>query len=178
MGIIRTILGQDTTTDILELLEQQHKEVDELFVRIESSSGDRQALFLELADKLAAHAAAEERVFYPSVMTRETSDLLHESVEEHVSVKRVLTDLLAIGTNDPAFMARLGVLKEQVTHHAHKEEESKLFPKLRSALTRDERAALGNEFLVLFEELMRSHPYKNVPSEIAAPAKLPPVPRS
>jgi hemerythrin superfamily protein len=178
MGIIRTLLGKDTTTDILELLEQQHKEVDELFARLESSKGDRQALFLELADKLAAHAAAEEKVFYPSVMTTETSDLLHESVEEHVSIKRVLTDLLALGTDDPAFMARLSVLKEQVTHHAHKEEESKLFPKLRSALTRDERAALGNEFLVLFEDLMRTHPYKNVPSETVAPAKLPSVPRS
>jgi hemerythrin superfamily protein len=178
MGIIRTLLRQDTTTDILELLEQQHKEVDELFLRIENGDGDRQTLFIELADKLAAHAAAEERVFYPAVMTADTSDLLNESVEEHVSIKRVLADLLALKVDDSAFLARLGVLKEQVTHHAHKEEENKLFPKLRSALTHDERAALGNELLVVFEELMSSHPYKNVPSELAGPAKLPPVSRS
>jgi hypothetical protein len=119
-----------------------------------------------------------KQVFYPSVMTADTSDLLHEHVEEHLSMKRVLTDLLALGADDPAFLARLNVLKEQVVHHAHKEEEDKLFPKLRSALTRDERAALGNEYLVMFEDLMRSHPYKNVPSEIAAPAKLPSVSRS
>jgi hemerythrin superfamily protein len=177
MGILRTLLGKDTTTDILELLKEQHKEVDELFARIEQGSEDRQMLFTELADKLAAHAAAEEKVFYPAVMSRETSYLLHESVEEHVSIKRVLSDLLALDVDDDSFMARLSVLKEQVSHHAHKEEENKLFPKLRRALTSDERAALGNEFLVLFEELMRSHPYQNVANEAKTPAQLPTISR-
>src|SRR5918911_920855 len=88
MGILRRLLGKDTTTDILELLKDQHKEVDELFARLERGEGDRQALFTELADKLAAHAAAEEKVFYPSVMTKDTAELLQESVEEHLSVKR------------------------------------------------------------------------------------------
>jgi len=175
MGILRTLLGRDTTTDILDLLESQHKEVDELFARLESGAGDRRALFTELANKLAAHAAAEEKVFYPSVMSKDTGFLLHESVEEHVSIKRVLADLLAIDLGDEAFEARLAVLKEQVSHHAHREEENKLFPKVRSALTSDERAALGNEFLVMFEDLMQSHPYQNVPREIHAPASLPHV---
>jgi hemerythrin superfamily protein len=176
MGILRSLLGKDTTTDIFELLEAQHKEVDELFARIESGDGDRRALFIELADKLAAHAAAEEKIFYPSVMTAETSDLLHESVEEHVSIKRVLFDILDQRPDDEAFMAKLSVLKEQVSHHAHKEEENKLFPKLRGLMSSDERAALGNEFLALFEDLMSSHPSQNVPNEIAGPAPLPPVP--
>ena len=173
MGILRTLLGNDTTTDILELLEAQHKEVDELFARLEQGEGDRRALFTELADKLAAHAAAEEKVFYPSVMTNDTSDLLHESVEEHLSIKRVLADLIAMNVDDDSFKAALSVLKEQVAHHAHEEEEPNLFPKVRSALTSDERAALGNEFLVVFEELMQSHPYKNVPNETQNPAQLP-----
>jgi hemerythrin superfamily protein len=177
MGIIRTILGKDTTTDVLELLAAQHKEVDELFLQLEQGGGDRRALFTELADKLAAHAAAEERVFYPAVMSRDTGDLLRESVEEHLSIKRVLADLIAMNVDDPSFLATLTVLKEQVAHHAHKEEEAKLFPKLKSAMTGDERAALGNEYLVLFEELMQSHPYKNVPAETTAPARLPSISR-
>jgi hemerythrin superfamily protein len=173
MGILRTLLGKDTTTDVLDLLEAQHKEVDELFARLEQGDGDRRALFTELADKLAAHAAAEEKVFYPSVMTKDTSDLLHESVEEHLSIKRVLADLITKNVDDDSFKALLSVLKEQVSHHAHREEEAKLFPKLRRALTSDERAALGNEFLVAFEELMQSHPYKNVPNETQTAAPLP-----
>jgi hypothetical protein len=65
------------------------------------------------------------------------------------------------------------VLEEQVTHHAHKEEEAKLFPIVKSLLSKDERAALGNEVLVMFEELMQSHPYKDVPAQIEQAAPLP-----
>ncbi len=67
------------------------------------------------------------------------------------------------------------VLKEQVAHHAHKEEENKLFPKVKDLMTEDERLGLGNEVLAMFEELMQKHPYKTVPSETAMAAQLPPV---
>ena len=169
------MFGPDTTTDVVELLESQHKEVDTLFERIEKGEGDRGALFTELADKLAAHATVEEKVFYPAVMARETNDLLKEAVEEHLSIKRLLADLIGLDPKDDEFDAKLKVLKEQVTHHAHKEEEDKLFPIVRDMFSSDERAALGNEVLAMFEELMQSHPYKNVPSEIDAAAQLPPI---
>lgn len=175
MGILRNLFGPDTTTDVVELLASQHKEVDALFERIEKRDGDRGALFTELADKLAAHATVEEKVFYPAVMARETSELLKESVQEHLSIKRMLADLIMLDPRDGEFDGKLKVLKEQVTHHAHEEEEDKLFPKVRDMFSADERAAIGNEVLVMFEELMQSHPYKNVPSEIDAAAELPPV---
>jgi hemerythrin superfamily protein len=170
MGFLRTLLGKDTTTDVLELLTAQHTEVDELFERIEG--GDR-AAFTQLADLLAAHAAAEEKVFYPAVMAKETGSLLHESVEEHLSIKRILADLITMDIDQDQFEAKLSVLKEQVSHHAHKEEEAKLFPILRGLLTSDERAAIGNDYLVAFDELMQSHPYKSVPGETAEAAPLP-----
>ena len=50
------------TIDVLELLTSQHQEVDDLFEKIENDEGDRDALFTELADKLAAHAAVEEKI--------------------------------------------------------------------------------------------------------------------
>ncbi len=81
IGILRTIFGKDTTTDVLELLELQHKQVDERFERIESSTGT--SLVIELADNLGAHATVEEQVFYPAVMAKDTNTPLHESVEEH-----------------------------------------------------------------------------------------------
>jgi hemerythrin superfamily protein len=173
MGILRKLLGKDTTTDVLAILATQHAEVDMLFEKLENKRGDRRALFTELADKLAAHATVEEQLFYPAVMARQTQDQLKEAVEEHLSIKRLLADLIAISPSDDSFDAKLAVIKEQVTHHAHKEEEGKLFPKLRSLLSDDERAALGNEVLAMFEELMLSHPYKNVPRETDAAAQLP-----
>ena len=175
MGFLRKLFGTEVTTDVLELLTSQHKEVDALFEAIEQGQGNRRALFTELADKLAAHATVEEKLFYPAVMAKNTNDLLKESVEEHLSIKRVLADLIAMRVDDDQFLAKLKVLKEQVSHHAHKEEEDELFPKVKSMMTSDERAALGNELLVMFEELMTSHPYKNVPAETDAAAPLPPV---
>jgi len=173
MGTLRAT--KDTTTDVLELLTAQHQEVDDLIEKLERGDGDRRALFTELADKLAAHATVEEKIFYPSVMNEETNELLHESVEEHLAIKRVLSDLITMKVDDDEFEAKLSVLKEEVSHHAHDEEEDKLFPKLRASMSSDELAALGNEVLVMFEKLMQTHPYKNVPGETQAAAPLPPV---
>jgi hemerythrin superfamily protein len=173
MGLLRKLFGKHTTTDVLELLTSQHTEVDELIARIENRDGNIRALFTELADKLAAHATVEEKLFYPSVMAKDTQGQLREAVEEHLSIKRLLADLIALTPGDDAFFAKLKVLKEQLTHHAHREEEAKLFPKVRNLLSADERAALGNELLVMFEDLMQSHPYKNVPAETDAAARLP-----
>ena len=161
------------TVDVLDLLTAQHTEVDALFEKLESDEGDRAALFMQLADKLAAHATVEEKIFYPAAMAKETEELLHESVEEHLEIKRVLADLLTMRIDEDTFKAKLSVLKEDVAHHAHEEEEKELFPKLRKSMSADERAALGNECLAMFEQLMQGHPSKNVPAETKQAAPLP-----
>lgn len=175
MGILRRLFGDTTSTNVLELLTAQHEEMDALFERIEKGEGDRRATLIELADKLAAHATVEEKVFYPAVMSAETKSLLHESVEEHLGIKRELADLVTQRLDDDTFKAKLEVLKEYVSHHAHKEEEQKLFPMLKKMLSADQLAAIGNEVLVMYEELIDTSPARNVPSETAAAASLPPA---
>lgn len=163
--------------DVLEILSTQHEEVDDLIEQLEDGGGDRSEIFAELADKLAAHAAVEEKIFYPGVMMAKTEDQLREAVEEHLSVKRLLADMLALDLDDEEqekeFDAKLSVLKEQVSHHAHEEEEGTLFPILREELDAEDRAALGNEVLAMFETLLQSEPRANVPSETARAAQLP-----
>lgn len=164
-----------TMMDVLELLTSQHDEVDELIEQIENDQGDKASLFAELADKLAAHAAVEEKIFYPAVMTDDTNEQLHESVEEHLAVKRLIADMLALDpeADQAEFDAKLSVLKENVTHHARKEEEKKLFPKVRKMMSKEQRAALGNEVLAKFEELMEQEPRRQVPAETDRAAALP-----
>ena len=162
------------TIDALELLRMQHKEVEDLIGEIEDSDdpGEKAALFAEVADKIAAHSTIEEKIFYPAVMADKTRELLVESVEEHLSVKRVLADMLALDVEDEHFDAKLSVLKEQIRHHAHDEEEDTLFPKVRKLMSKDELAALGNELMAMFELLLEKAPRKNVPAETAAPAPI------
>jgi hypothetical protein len=161
--------------DVLEILQDQHTVVDKLIEKLEGGRGDREKIFNELADNLAAHAAVEEQIFYPSVMQAKTAELLHESVEEHLAIKRVLADMLAldIDEDDDEFEAKLSVLKEQVSHHAHEEEEGELFPLLEKLLDDEERAGLGNEVLAMFEQLMEQQPRQQVPEETAEAAPLP-----
>jgi hemerythrin superfamily protein len=163
-----------TNSDALDLLKMQHDEVEDLFDMIESSTSDdaKAQLFAELADKLAAHAKIEETIFYPAVMAKQTEEILLESVEEHLAIKRVLADLLELEISDPQFDAKLKVMKEQVGHHAREEEEAELFPKVRKLLAAEDLAALGGEMLSSFEELLRSDPRMQVPSETAVAATL------
>jgi hypothetical protein len=174
---VQTRPRMTNTLDVLDILTSQHSEVDDLFEKLESGRGDRAAIFAQLADKLAAHATVEEKIFYPAAMTKETSDLLHESVEEHLEIKRLIADMLSMDpiADKDDFDAKVSVLKENVSHHAHEEEEDKLFPKLRRLMSADERAAVGNELLAMFEELIETEPRRHVPSETAEAAQLPAI---
>ncbi len=162
------------TINALDVLIEQHDDVEDLITRIEAcgDSGEKETLFMELADKVAAHAATEERIFYPSVMSEETMDLLLESTEEHLAVKRVLADMVGMDVDDERFDAKLTVLRDSFLHHARDEEEGQLFPILREELTGETLAMLGTEMSAMFDTLLEREPRLNVASETGQAATL------
>lgn len=163
------------TTHALELLMEQHEEVEALIEQIEESddSSEKSVLFEALADRIAAHATIEEKLFYPAVMDDSTRELLVESVEEHLSAKRLLADMMQLDPADERFAAKLTVLRDQVMHHAHDEEEGELFPLVRRLFDEDDLAALGNELLAMFEGLLeKGAPRRTVPAETREAAPL------
>ena len=162
------------SVDALELLRSQHIEVDDLIAQVECADahGNKQALFDQLADKLAAHTTIEEQIFYPAVMTVELHQQLVEATEEHLAVKRLLADMLELDCHDEHFDAKLTVLKESIRHHAHDEEEGQLFLEVEDLLDDDRLAALGNELLAMFEELIDRAPRNNVRAQTGHAAEL------
>jgi len=160
--------------DAIALLEEQHEEVDALFKKIEHSSDPaaKQALFEKVADSLAVHAKIEEKFFYPGCEAKATDDLLLESVEEHLVIKRVIADLLTMKATDRNFDAKCTVLKEQVQHHV-KEEREDLFPKVRKLLSKEQLEAMGQEMFGFTEERKGKSPRLGVPAEIKTAALLP-----
>jgi hypothetical protein len=106
------------------------------------------------------------------VLAKQTEDMLLESVEEHLAIKRVLADLIALDVDDDQFDAKLEVMKEEVEHHAREEEEGELFPKVEKLIASEELDALGQEMLSKFEELLVAQPRMQVPKETRAAAKL------
>lgn len=155
----------------IELLKSQHRVVESLFEEIEKDGADKKSLFAKIGDNLAAHASIEEALFYPAAFADETEDMLREAVEEHLSVKRILTDLLAVGTEDETFEAKVKVLKEQIEHHVG-EEEDELFVKVKKILSKEDLEALGTDMKQLFDAFMAQQPRFDVPQETAEPAPL------
>lgn len=156
------------------LLRKQHQEVNALFRQFEKadSAAQRRKLFVQIADNLAAHATIEEKIFYPRAYQGEAlQHLLRESVEEHLSMKRVISDLLEMEVEDEQFDAKIKVLKDLVQHHVE-EEHDDIFPKVKKALSRGELNTLGEEMEALFDQVITTEPRQNVPSETARAAPL------
>src|SRR5438046_460818 len=108
-----------------ELLETQHRKVEELFSKLEDGQSN---VLEELANNLAAHMAIEQEIFYPAVSSINSSTIA-ESFEEHATAEMSLKRLLKAKPDDDSFSARLSVLKELVKHHVQ-EEEGELFPEV------------------------------------------------
>lgn len=158
----------------IDLLKEQHEEVNALFEHIEQADGEDEklALLQELADNLAAHATIEERLFYPAAYAKKTKELLTKAVEEHLAMKRIIADLIGMAPDHGNFDAKVKVLKEQVEHHV-KEEESELFKAARKEIGAVELDRLGVEMKELFDTEMESAPSEAVPEQTGEAAPLP-----
>ena len=160
--------------DAIDLLTEQHREMEQLFKQLLAADQPDaiKRLFAEVGDKLTTHIASEEEIFYPAVRAQRTEDILLESLEEHLSLKRLLADLLPMEPSDQTFEPKFKVLKEQAEHH-HKEEEEHLFPNVRKLLDEGARKALGHQILGLQDRLhAEGKPREAVVHETDAAAPL------
>jgi hemerythrin superfamily protein len=160
--------------DAIELLTLQHRAVEEMFEQIEQQkpgSAEHRRLFGDLADALAVHATIEEKIFYPSVKRSETEDLLEESVEEHLEVKRILATLLETA-QDGDVSAEIEELAGLTEEHVI-EEEQELFPKVRKLMAAEELRELGRRMTELESELRRAgQPRAHIPEETEQAAPI------
>lgn len=152
--------------DAVELLIDQHRALEARMKRVMDSTSDteRATLLAEVGDHLTVHIASEEEIFYPAVHAARTEDILLESLEEHLSLKRLLADLLQLSPSEQTFEPKFKVLKEQTEHH-HKEEEEHLFPKVNKLMSASERSALGEQMASLQIRLRESGSPRNAVSD-------------
>ncbi len=160
----------------IDLLKHQHREVEELFEEIEDAGEGavqtKERVFRGIANALALHSEIEERIFYPEAKASETEDVLRESVEEHLSVRRLIADILEAGPEDVQFDAKVNVLKEQVEHHVE-EEEQELFPKVEKARSADELEEMGLRMQQMAEELAsEGEPAESISAHTDAPSQI------
>jgi len=133
--------------DALELLKHDHREVKDLFRKIEGAKGkQKNAVFNQIKKALQTHTRIEESIFYPAMEKKEElKDMVLESYEEHKQIKNLLSEMDTLVADSQKFEPKLKVLKENVEHHAEEEEEGKMFPKIRELFDDQYLKQLGQE---------------------------------
>ena len=88
---------------IIKLIEQDHREVEELFSQFEQS-GDK-SIAMKICAELDAHAEAEEKAFYPIVREEVDASLVKEAEEEHGEARQLIGRIKQ--TSDPEHLTEL-----------------------------------------------------------------------
>jgi hemerythrin-like domain-containing protein len=135
--------------DVLSIIKKEHREVGDLFdAANKCDAGDARLRKLaeEIATKLSAHLAIEERLFYAKLKSRadeedEKVDIF-EAYTEHTGAKGLMKLLKTHRKPNELFKAEVQVLGENVKHHV-KEEESQVFAIARRLLEQEELDKIG-----------------------------------
>jgi hemerythrin superfamily protein len=125
-----------------------HVELDRLLHELDGTTGTEQERVLRKIDRLVfSHAFAEETVLWP-VIRRVLPDgdaLTLQVEEEHQEVNELVTQLEALGHDDPRRAERLARLVE-VLREDVRDEEDVLFPRLQERLGPNELRRLGRQW--------------------------------
>ena len=129
--------------DVIKLLESDHREVEDLFAKAESTSGAaKQQVVTKIASELTLHAEVEEQIVYPAMRDAGLNDIVDEAEQEHSKVKQLVARLEAMDGSTDEVNSVLTELKADVQHHVE-EEETEAFPKFRDAVDQAQLQALA-----------------------------------
>lgn len=135
--------------DVFNLLKKDHKEVKQLFKKIEKSSDSavklREKTFNQIAAELEIHTSVEEQIVYPRLKEiKQFKELIGEAYEEHHVAKQLIKEIQELSADQEQWKSKVSVLKEIIEHHVE-EEEKELFPKAQRALGKEESKELGKQ---------------------------------
>jgi hemerythrin superfamily protein len=135
--------------NVIAELTTDHREVDELFEKIELQPvGDpqRRELADDLTIELVRHSVAEEMHLYPAVREHVEGgeEIADKELSDHAEVEQHLKDLEGLPADDPQFDHLVAKLKLEVTAHV-RDEETRLFPLLAAACTPEALDELGDK---------------------------------
>jgi hemerythrin superfamily protein len=159
-------------TSALDLIAQDHRSVEELFQRYETSQDpeERTQIVHKVIHDLAVHGEVEELLFYPRVRKAvpEGDRLVEEALHEHLEMKQTLNELDSMTADDVGFDDRMRQLMNEVRHHVA-EEENEIFPTVRLAVSQEDLAALGQR-LERAKSFVPTRPHPRAPTSPAGKA--------
>jgi hemerythrin superfamily protein len=133
------------TSDVVTLIKNDHRLMEQLFAQLKTGKGDRRALVAEVEARLIAHARAEEAEVYPAVAKKagEEGEAEHGTYE-HLEAEHLLRKVRN-RIDSPHFDEALEEFVAAVDHHVE-EEESELLPALAKAAGKTALDRMGAAF--------------------------------
>jgi hemerythrin superfamily protein len=164
-------MADEQQRDVIEVLEHDHREVEEMFQELEglrgATSDEDRARRKELADRvtieLVRHSVAEEVLVYPPVEDKVSKEEADHAREEHAEAEETLQRLEKLGADDPRFDDELATLMKEIRHHIE-DEEGEMFAHMREVIDQDELRKLGAR-VEAFKKVAPTRPHPNVPNE-------------
>jgi hemerythrin superfamily protein len=143
--------------DVVDLIVQDHRELQRMFEELRSDPSKRKALAPVMSTLLFAHSRAEESEVYPRAKAAGGEDDVEHSQEEHLEADQIAERLTSLDPDSDEFGEVLEQLIEAVTHHLEEEEESVL-PHMRERMSEGELTELGEKFLAVRAEHLGDQP--------------------
>jgi hypothetical protein len=129
---------QANEPEVLRLIKEDHTKVKKLFRDFEktvaSNIQEAAVISQQILAELSLHTELEEQIIYP-LLQEQYPELFYEAQEEHHVAKILMDELQQLEAEEPAWSAKMMVLRENVEQHI-KEEESAMFDKLRELSSR------------------------------------------
>jgi iron-sulfur cluster repair protein YtfE (RIC family) len=130
--------------DVVDLIERDHREVEQLFADFESTNDVRIAA--KICDELTKHTHAEERAVYPVIADKlsDGAKLAREAEDEHKEARQLIGRVR--NTNDETHRSELMLeLKQAIEHHVS-EEEQEMLPKARREISNIDLTNMAEDF--------------------------------
>src|SRR5215210_5334758 len=161
----------DQQRDVIEILEHDHREVEEMFAELESLRGAsteeatarRKAVTEQVTIELVRHSVAEEVLVYPKVADKVSSEEAEHARKEHAEAEETLQRLEKLDADDPAFDDELATLMAEIRHHIA-DEEGQMFAHMRQVIDADRLRRLGGR-VEAFKKVAPTRPHPHVPNE-------------
>ncbi|GAA3204059.1 hemerythrin domain-containing protein [Nonomuraea helvata] len=157
----------DTQQDVIAVLVKDHREVEQMFSKLEHMKGgisdEAKTLAEQVVIELVRHSVAEEEYLYPAVRKHVPGgdEIADHEIAEHSEAEETMKRLEALEPGDDDFWPTTELLMRQIRHHLQ-EEEGDLFPKLRAACPPEQLVELG-EKVQRAKKLAPTRPHPSAP---------------
>jgi hemerythrin superfamily protein len=151
--------------DVIELLEQDHREVELMFAEFERATDpqDRRAIADKIIIELVKHSEAEEQAVYPAMRKAlpNGDELVEHEISEHSEAEQIMKQLDGMDPSNPEFGVLMAQLIEAIRHHVQ-EEEGEAFPKFRQAVDKEQLDKLAG-IVEGLKRIVPTHPHPMAP---------------